>query len=84
MRHRQPGELHALGVNSTRGERGLLFREFAGGIPFGGGTGTPFGPSSFGGGRVRVYGCTPGCIITSIVVSIVLSVLLTLLLNLIF
>jgi hypothetical protein len=56
------------------------------GDPFGGRVdqNSPFGPRSFGGGRVQVYGCSPGCIIVSIVVSVVLSVLLTLLLNLIF
>ncbi len=43
-----------------------------------------FGPRSFRGGRVQVYGCSPGCIILSCVVSLILSVLLTLLLNWIF
>jgi hypothetical protein len=33
---------------------------------------------SYGGGRVRVYGCSPGCLL----VSLVLSVFLTLLINL--
>lgn len=41
-----------------------------------------FGPREFGGGRVRVYGCSPGCIVASLVVSLILSVLLTALLNL--
>lgn len=41
-----------------------------------------FGPREFGGGRVRVYGCSPGCIVVSLVVSLILSVLLTALLNL--
>lgn len=45
--------------------------------------GGPFGPRRFG-GRVLVYGCSPGCILTSILVSILLSVILTLLLNAIF
>jgi len=40
-----------------------------------------FGPRSFGGGRVQVYGCSPGCLLVSLLVSIVLSVALTLLLN---
>jgi hypothetical protein len=40
-----------------------------------------FGPRSFAGGRVQVWGCSPGCILVSLVASVVLSVLLTLLLN---
>jgi hypothetical protein len=52
-------------------------------------SGTPsnrgfFGSRELGGGRVRVYGCSPGCLITSLLVSIVLSLVLTLLLNAIF
>ena len=43
-----------------------------------------FGPRSLGGGRVQVYGCSPGCIILSCIVSLVASILLTLLLNWIF
>ena len=43
-----------------------------------------FGPRSFRGGRVQVYGCSPGCIILSCIVSLVASILLTLLLNGIF
>jgi len=43
-----------------------------------------FGPRSFRGGRVQVYGCSPGCIILSCLVSLVVSILLTLLLNWIF
>ena len=46
--------------------------------------GGPFGPRRVAGGRVLVYGCSPGCILTSILVSILLSVILTLLLNAIF
>lgn len=45
------------------------------GAPFGGGSG-PFGPRSFAGGRVRVYGCSPGCLIASLLVSLVLTLLL--------
>jgi hypothetical protein len=41
--------------------------------PFGGGR-------EFAGGRVRVYGCSPGCLM----ISLVASIILTLLLNLIF
>ena len=36
-----------------------------------------FGERRFRGGQVRVYGCSPGCL----VVSLVLSLLLTLILN---
>ena len=49
--------------------------------PMGDAYGSPFGtPREFAGGRVRVYGCSPGCLITSLVVSL----LLTLFLNLLF
>ena len=49
--------------------------------PFGpGGIGPMFGPRSFGGGRIQVWGCSPGCL----VVSLIASVVLTLLLNAIF
>ncbi len=41
-----------------------------------------FRPQEFGGGRVRVYGCSPGCLMISLLVSIVASVILTLVLNL--
>jgi len=41
-----------------------------------------FGPRSYNGGRVQVWGCSPGCILFSIVVSVVVSVVLTVLLNL--
>jgi len=43
-----------------------------------------FGPQTFGGGRVRVYGCSPGCLLVSVAVSVIVSILLTLLLNAIF
>lgn len=42
----------------------------------GGGGGDPFGPRSFAGGRVRVYGCSPGCLAASLVVSLILTLLL--------
>jgi hypothetical protein len=32
-----------------------------------------FEPKEFKGGRVRVYGCSPGCLLVSIVVSVVLT-----------
>ena len=38
-------------------------------------------PREFAGGRVRVYGCSPGCLIASLVVSLILSCLLTALVN---
>lgn len=45
------------------------------GTPFGGGA-DPFGPRTFAGGRVRVYGCSPGCLIASLLVSLLLTLLL--------
>jgi hypothetical protein len=45
---------------------------------------TLFGPREFSGGRVRVYGCSPGCLLLSLLISVVASILLTLLLNAIF
>ena len=41
-----------------------------------GGIGSMFGPRSFGGGRVQVWGCSPGCLIVSIVGSLLLTFLL--------
>jgi hypothetical protein len=41
-----------------------------------------FGPQEFRGGRVQVYGCSPGCLLISLLVSVVASILLTLVLNL--
>jgi len=43
-----------------------------------------FGPRDVAGGRVRVWGCSPGCLLLSVLVSIVLTVLLNLLLRWIF
>lgn len=40
-----------------------------------------FEPRRFGGGRVQVFGCSPGCLLLSLVVSIALTVLLNLILN---
>jgi hypothetical protein len=51
---------------------------------FGGRGGGFFGPRSFAGGRVQIYGCSPGCILISMIVSVALSLLLTLLLNALF
>jgi hypothetical protein len=46
-------------------------------------TGSPLlgQPREFAGGRVRVYGCSPGCIFASLAISLLLSWLLTALLN---
>lgn len=41
-----------------------------------------FRPREVAGGRVQVYGCSPGCLLVSIVASIVLTVLLNLILSL--
>jgi hypothetical protein len=35
-----------------------------------------FGPRSYKGGRVQVWGCSPGCLLLSVVVSVVLTILL--------
>ncbi len=51
---------------------------FAGG-PFGSGRGLGgglFGPRSMAGGRVQVYGCSPGCLVISILASIFLTLIL--------
>lgn len=32
-----------------------------------------FSPRKYGGGRVRVYGCSPGCLAVSIAVSLLLT-----------
>jgi hypothetical protein len=40
-----------------------------------------FGPDDFAGGRVQVWGCSPGCLLLSLLVSIVLTILLNLVLN---
>ena len=50
-------------------------RERETGMPFGVGGGA-FGPRAFGGGRVRVYGCSPGCLLISVVISLILTLLL--------
>lgn len=42
----------------------------------------PFGPRTFGGGRVRVYGCSPGCLLLSLAVSILLTILVNVLIRL--
>ncbi|MBA2276170.1 MAG: hypothetical protein H0W06_00275 [Chloroflexia bacterium] len=40
-----------------------------------------FGPRSFAGGRVQVFGCSPGCLLLSLAVSIIATIILNLLLN---
>jgi hypothetical protein len=40
-----------------------------------------FGPRDVAGGRVQVWGCSPGCLLVSLLVSIVLTLLLNLLLH---
>jgi hypothetical protein len=40
-----------------------------------------FGGRSYGGGRVRLYGCSPGCLLMSLLASIVLTILLNLLIR---
>lgn len=41
-----------------------------------------FGPRSFRGGRVQVYGCSPGCLLLSLLVSVILTIVLNVVLNL--
>ena len=40
-----------------------------------------FGGRSYRGGQLRVYGCSPGCLLMSLVVSIVLTIVLNLLIR---
>ena len=42
--------------------------------------GSVFAPRSFAGGRVQVWGCSPGCLVASLLASIVLTLLLNALL----
>jgi hypothetical protein len=37
-----------------------------------------FSPKEYRGGRVKVYGCAPGCLIASLIISIVLTILVNL------
>ncbi len=41
-----------------------------------------FGPRSYRGGRVQVWGCSPGCLLISLLLSVVLTVVLNLLFGL--
>lgn len=43
-----------------------------------------FGPQTFRGGRVQLYGCSPGWILLWILISLILTFVLNLLLGLIF
>lgn len=43
-----------------------------------------FGPRSFGGDRVQVYGCSPGCLLVMLAVSVLLTLLLNVVLNWVF
>jgi hypothetical protein len=71
--HQEPAQGHVARSQNRPGEQ-----------PGGGGRieSVLFGPREFADGRVRVYGCSPGCLVVSLVVSVLLSVLLTLLFNL--
>jgi hypothetical protein len=40
-----------------------------------------FSPKEYRDGRVRVYGCSPGCLVVSLIVSVVLTVLVNLLIR---
>jgi hypothetical protein len=40
-----------------------------------------FQPKTFRGGRVRVYGCSPGCLVLSLTVSIVVTLVINLLIR---
>ena len=42
----------------------------------------PFGPKGIGEGRVRVYGCSPGCLLLSLGVSVLLTILVNVLIRL--
>lgn len=40
-----------------------------------------FSPREYRGGRVKVYGCSPGCLVLSLLVSAVLTILVNLLIR---
>jgi len=42
----------------------------------------PFDPQEFRDGRVRVYGCSPGCLLLSLAVSVLLTILVNVLIRL--
>ena len=41
----------------------------------------PFRPKEFRGGQVRVYGCSPGCLVVSLLLSLFLTVVVNLLIR---
>lgn len=43
--------------------------------------GSLFGGRDYAGGRVRVYGCSPGCLVISLALSLVLTLLINLLIR---
>jgi hypothetical protein len=42
----------------------------------------PLRPKTLAGGRVRVYGCSPGCLLLSLAVSVLLTILINVLIRL--
>ena len=40
-----------------------------------------FSPKELRGGRVKVYGCAPGCLLASLAVSVLLTILVNLLIR---
>lgn len=40
-----------------------------------------FSPRTYRGGQVKVYGCSPGCLLVSLVVSVFLTLVLNLLIR---
>jgi hypothetical protein len=42
----------------------------------------PFEPKVLREGRIRVYGCSPGCLLLSLAVSVLLTILLNILIRL--
>jgi hypothetical protein len=40
-----------------------------------------FGPRSYRGGKVKVYGCSPGCLLVSLLLSVFLTIVLNLLIR---
>ena len=40
-----------------------------------------FRPRTFRGGRVQVYGCSPGCLVISLAVSVLLTILINVMLR---
>lgn len=41
-----------------------------------------FGPRKYGGGRVQVYGCSPGCLLVSLLLSLFLTLVVNVLIRL--